>query len=374
MQRTPPARVGDHPSDVQTPALLVDLDTLDDNIASMAHQATAAGLALRPHAKTHKSVAIARRQLLEGAAGLCCQKVSEAEALLESGVEDMLISNHIVAAQPLRRMAALARRLRITTLIAESAQIDLLAAAADYAGATIEVLVEIDAGDRRMGVADSEAILGLAEEVERRHGLHFRGLQAYNGPLQHLREQEERSHAAREAAHRAATLRDRLERRGIACPLITGGGTGSFATDLSTGAFTEIQPGSYVFMDLDYGRNRTGEDEPYQPFRQSLFVLSTVINRAPRGAVYVDAGAKALNLDCGPPDVWGSAGLAYTKASDEQGRIEIAPGTLPPQLGEQLLLIPSHCDPTVNLFDWMVGIRGDRVEEVWPIEARGCLS
>ena len=373
MASPPPARPGDRIETISTPALLVDLAALEANIAGMASRMRASNLALRPHAKTHKSVEIARRQLAAGAVGLCCQKVSEAEALLPSGVADILVSNHIVGNGKLSNLAALAGQIRVSTLTADKEHVAQLSEAASAAGVEIGVLIEIDAGDARMGLMDMAQLVPLAKAVEQAPRLTFRGLQVYNGPFQHLRAQADRARASRDAAQRAGTARDRLATAGIACEIITGGGTGSFAEDAEIGAFTEIQPGSYVFMDADYGRNFDAAGEPYRPFRQSLFVLTSVLRRSTPEIVYTDAGVKALNLDCGMPDIFERPDLVMTKASDEQGRIEVRGSGPTPALGERLKLVPSHCDPTVNQYDWMVAMDGDAVAAVWPVDARGCV-
>ena len=368
-----PARPGDAIDGVDTPALIVDLDTLDVNIAAMAAHARRSNLALRPHAKTHKSVDIAKRQLAAGAIGLCCQKVSEAEALLPSGVADMVITNHIVGARKLTQLAELAKQVRVTTLVSDARHAAWLSEAAQATGVEIEVLIEIDAGDARMGLADAAALPALAVAVHGAPGLRLRGLQVYNGPFQHLRSQQERAGASRKAAERAGDARAAMLSAGLPCELITGGGTGSFAEDAALGVFTELQPGSYVFMDGDYARNVAADGSSYQPFGQSLFVLTSVLRTPAPGIAYVDAGAKALNLDSGMPTIHGRPDLAFTKASDEQGRVETMPGGEAPALGERLMIVPSHCDPTVNQFDWFVAVRGDVVEDVWPVDARGCV-
>ena len=369
-----PARRGDSLALIETPALVVDLDALDRNISAMAAHAHQSGIALRPHAKTHKSVEIGRRQLAAGAVGLCCQKVSEAEALLPSGVSDLLISNHVVGDGKLGRLARIARHTRVTTLASDPRHVGWLSDAAQAHNVEIEVLVEIDAGDARMGLAGMTGLPDLGRSIHTAKGLRLRGLQVYNGPFQHLRPQAERAAASRQAAARAAEARDILTRAGLPCSLITGGGTGSFAEDAALGVFTELQPGSYVFMDGDYGRNLDAAGEPYAPFAQSLFVLTTVLRTPEPGIAYVDAGVKALNLDSGMPTLHERPDLRFTKASDEQGRVETAPGGRAPELGERLTIVPSHCDPTVNQFDWMVAVRDGSVEDVWPVDARGCLT
>jgi D-serine deaminase-like pyridoxal phosphate-dependent protein len=368
-----PARKGDAISAIDTPALIVDLDALDLNIAVMAEAARASNMALRPHAKTHKSVEIARRQFAAGAIGLCCQKVSEAEALLASGVADMLVSNHIVGAAKLDKLAEIARTVRITTLTSDVRHVAELEDAAQRNGVSFEIMIEIDAGDARMGLGDENKLLPIADAIAAAPHLSLRGLQVYNGPFQHLRPQSERAAAAKTAGERAARARAMLESAGHSCAVISGGGTGTFAEDAALGAFTELQPGSYVFMDGDYARNFTEDGSAYRPFRQSLFVLTRVLRSVAADIVYVDAGVKALNLDSGMPTLHERPDLAFTKAADEQGRIETLPGGTTPDLGEMLWIVPSHCDPTVNQFDWMVAVRDGVVADVWPVDARGCV-
>lgn len=368
-----PARPGDEIGAIDTPALIVDLDALDANIALMAQHARASNMALRPHAKTHKSVEIVRRQLAAGAIGICCQKVSEAQALVPSGATDILVSNHIVGGAKLERLAALARNVRITTLTSDIRHVAALEDAARRYDAKIEILIEVDAGDARMGLSDEAALLPLAEAIRAAPHLKLRGLQVYNGPFQHLRPQADRAAAAKAAAERAERARITLESAGMPCEVISGGGTGTFAEDAALGAFTELQPGSYVFMDGDYARNFSADGSPYHPFRQSLFVLTRVLRGSASDFVYVDAGVKALNLDSGMPTVHERPDLVFTKAADEQGRIETLPGGVTPNLGDLLWIVPSHCDPTVNQFDWMVAIRNGRVADVWKVDARGCV-
>jgi D-serine deaminase-like pyridoxal phosphate-dependent protein len=370
-----PARIGDPLSRVQTPALIVDLDALDANIGAMAAHVRGRGQVLRPHAKTHKSVEVARRQLAAGAIGLCCQKVSEGEALLPSGVQDLLISNHVVGAGKAQRLCALARQVRTTTLCSDTRHARVLSDAARSAGVQLEILIEIDAGDARMGLPDGDTtgLLQIAQMVQDAPGLRLRGLQVYNGPFQHIRSHEERTSAAVLAASRAKAASQLLQDAGLTCEVISGGGTGSFPADVEAGVLTELQPGSYVFMDADYGRNLDASGAQVSAFRQSLFVQTTVIRTVSAGVVYVDAGVKSLNLDHGMPLVKGRPELAFTKASDEQGRIEASPAGPAPELGEVLMLVPSHCDPTLNQHDWIVAVRNDEVEAVWPVEGRGCL-
>jgi D-serine deaminase-like pyridoxal phosphate-dependent protein len=365
-----PATVGMRLEEVDTPALIVELDAFERNLRTLA--ALVQGrVRVRAHAKTHKCAEIAKRQVAAGAVGVCCQKVSEAEALVAGGIGDVLVSNEVVGAPKLERLAALARRARIGVCVDDAGNVRDLEAAAARAGARLDVYVELEVGMGRCGVAPGEPALALSRAIAACRQLRFAGLQAYHGRAQHLRSMAERRAAIAGSAEAARTTRKLIEAAGIACPVVTGAGSGTFMLEVESGAWDEIQPGSYVFMDADYARNEWAA--PLPRFDHSLFVLSTVMSRpAPRLAI-VDAGLKASSVDSGMPEVWQRTGLAYIRASDEHGWVEVAEGTAAPPLGEKLLLVPGHCDPTVNLYDWYVCVRGGRVEALWPISARGAL-
>ena len=370
MTMPPPARPDQRVDDVDTPALLLDLDAFERNVAVMAEFARGAGMRLRPHAKSHKCPEIGLRQMAAGAVGLCCQKVAEAEALVDGGVPDVFVSNEVVGTPKLARLAALARRARVSVCADDAANVAALEAAARDAGTRLKVFVEVDVGARRCGVAPGEPAVTLASAIAASPHLEFAGLHAYHGSAQHLRSVAERSGAIARAAAQAQASRDLIERAGIACPLVTGAGTGTFAFEAASRVYGELQPGSYVFMDADYARNAW---EGLPRFEQSLFILATVMSAPTADRAVVDAGLKAHSIDSGMPLVHGRDGLAYTKASDEHGVIEVAPGAVRPRLGEKLRLVPGHCDPTVNLYDWIVAYRGERVEAVWSVAARGAF-
>jgi D-serine deaminase-like pyridoxal phosphate-dependent protein len=366
----PPATIGRPVDEVDTPALLLDLDAFEANVDVMAAFARTAGVKLRPHAKSHKCPEIARRQIAAGAVGVCCQKVSEAEAMVDGGVHDVMVSNEVVGAQKLARLAALAKRARVSVCVDDEGNVAALAAAARAAGTTLDVMVEIDVGARRCGVAPGEDAVRLARAIAASGPLRFAGLHAYHGAAQHFRALAERSAAIARAAAEAQRTRDLIERVGIACPLVTGAGTGSFAFEAASRVYGELQPGSYIFMDADYARN---DWEGLPRFRQSLHILTTVMSAPVPERVVVDAGLKAHSIDSGMPLVHGAPGLEYAKASDEHGVVDVAPGAARPALGEKLRLVPGHCDPTVNLYDWIVGVRGGVVECLWPVAARGAF-
>jgi len=367
----PPASIGQRLEEVDTPALVIDLDAFERNQKTLFGCVDGKSVRVRAHAKTHKCPEIARRQLAAGAVGVCCQKVSEAEAMVEGGIADVLVSNEVVGAPKLARLAALARRARIGVCADDAGNVRELAAAAAAAGARLEVYVEIDVGARRCGVPPGEPALALARAIAAQPALRFAGLQAYHGAAQHLRPLAERRAAIEAAARAARATRHLIETAGIACPTVTGGGSGSFAFEIESGAFDDIQPGSYVFMDADYARNEWAA--PLPRFEHALFVLATVMSRPTPERAVLDAGLKASSVDSGLPTVWQRPGLRYARASDEHGVLEIDAGALAPALGEKLLLVPGHCDPTVNLYDWYVCVHRGAVEALWPIAARGAI-
>lgn len=371
MTTVAPASVGMRLEEVDTPALILDLDAFEANLRRLT-DAVAGRVRVRAHAKTHKCPEIGKRQVAAGAVGVCCQKVSEAEAMVEGGIADVLVSNEIVGAAKLARLAALAKRARIGVCVDNADNVRELQAAAQRAGAAIETYIELEVGMRRCGVAPGEPALALVMAIAACPNLRFAGIHAYHGRAQHIRANQERRSVIGAAADAVRKTRILLERNNISCPIVTGAGSGTFMFEVELGAWDEIQPGSYVFMDADYARNEWAP--PMPRFEHSLFVLATVMSRPDAKLVVVDAGLKASSVDSGMPAVWQRPGLSYTHASDEHGWVEIGAGARAPGLGDKLLLVPGHCDPTVNLYDWYVCVRGGVVEALWPITARGAVT
>ncbi len=328
---------------------------------------------LRPHAKTHKCPVIALKQMALGAVGVCVQKVGEAEAMVYGGVGDVLVTNEIVGRQKLRRLMSLASMARIGVCADDMGQVQALEAAAGEAGVTLPVYVEVNMGGNRCGVEPGEPALDLARRIAEAPHLSFAGLQAYHGSAQHLRQWDERRAAIAQATAKAGHTRDLLAQNGIDCPVVTGAGTGSFEFETASGVYTELQCGSYIFMDADYGRNLDRGGGPARTFEPSLFVWATVMSRPTGERAIVDAGLKALAFDSGPPAVWDEPAATYERASDEHGRLAVTSATNRLQIGDKIRLVPGHCDPTVNLYDWYVGVRAGRVEAIWPITARGAV-
>lgn len=386
------AMVGRAVRDIDTPALVIDLDAMERNLRRMAEFAKRHGVRLRPHAKMHKSGWIAQRQIEAGAVGVCVQKTSEAVALAAAGVHDIFISNEVIAPAKLGRVAALAVDLasrggRLALAVDSELGVEALAKALHDVGASwsaIDVFIEIDVGGRRCGVPPGDPALALARAVLRHRTMHLAGLHAYHGRAQHFRTPDERREAISGAVEAARSTRRLIAAAGIRVDLITGAGTGTCALEAASGVYGELQTGSYLFMDADYAANQPDEAQPV--FEHALFVQAQVISRredAPGGGHAVcDAGHKSHAIDSGLPRVWGRP-LQFANGGDEHGVLylggdELAEGARLPDIGELVWLVPGHCDPTVNLHDFYIGVRGGlqdgRVERVIPVDARGAIT
>ena len=383
------ALIGHSVAQIDTPALVVDLDAMERNIARMAAFARQHGMRWRPHAKLHKSTALALQLEQAGAIGHCVQKISEAEALAAGGVNNIFISNEVIAPAKLTRVAQLAALLakrggQLAICVDSEQGIAALAQAMQGVNARLDVLVEIDVGQGRCGVAPGVAALPLARAVlAAAPQLHFAGLQAYRGNAQHIRSVELRHAEMAKVIAQAAHTRDLLENHGIAVPLVTGSGTGTLINEAASGVYGELQPGSFLFMDADYASNEPDPQQP--PFEHALFVKTQVMSRAAQHAV-CDAGHKAHAIDSGLPRLHALApaqALSFANGGDEHGVLHAdalagnTSGWLP-ALGDTLWLIPGHCDPTVNLHDYLIGVRGGLhagvVEQVFAVNGRGALS
>jgi 3-hydroxy-D-aspartate aldolase len=358
-----------------TPALLLEVEAFEHNLAAMADFCREHSVALRPHAKTHKSVEIARKQLEAGAAGICCATIGEAERLTDGGIDDLLITSPLVTAPKLARLAALLERANRLMVVADHpAAVDALADVAAGAPRPLAVLVDLGVGRQRTGCTSTEAALAVARRIADANSLAFGGVQAYAGHLQHISDlaERQRQDALEDAKIRAVV--DGLSAEGIEVPRVTGGGTGSHAIDAAGGLFSELQCGSYIFLDVDYQRV-TFRPDGTEPFQPSLFVRTTVISANAKDHVTTDAGLKAFATD-GPRPViarGAPAGAEYFFFGDEHGRVELkdAPRHLP--VGSALECLTPHCDPTVNLHSVYHVVEGDTLIDIWPIDARGAI-
>ncbi|MEP6609517.1 MAG: DSD1 family PLP-dependent enzyme [Burkholderiaceae bacterium] len=371
-----PARTGDAMSDVDTPALILDLDRFEANIARLMSAVQGRGVRVRPHAKSHKCVEIARRQVAAGAVGICCQKTSEAEPFLAGGITDVLITNEVVGSRKttqLAQMAASYPDAKVGVCVDDPRAVAELARACDRSDTRLDVYIELDVGHHRAGVAAVDDLVSLARAVTAHPQLALRGLQAYFGNAQHRRSTAERRQAISTATSLARSARAALIDAGLPCEVVTGAGTGTFMHEVTSGVYTEIQPGSYALMDLDYAKN---EPEPAWPaFEQSLFIMTTVMSRhkdAHSDRATLDAGLKSFSTDSGPASP-AFTGWRVRDVSDEHTVLERSAAGPELALGDKPLLIPGHIDPTVNLHDWIVAVRNERVEAVWPVDARGAV-
>jgi 3-hydroxy-D-aspartate aldolase len=368
-----PALPGMDEADIQTPCLVLDLDALERNVKKMGDFAKAAGMRHRSHGKMHKSVDVQKLQeSLGGACGVCCQKVSEAEVFARGGIKDVLVSNQVTAPRKIDRLARIPKLgARAICCVDDIANVADLSAAAMTHGTQIECLVEIDCGAGRCGVTNTPAVVELARAIDAADGLKFAGLQAYQGAMQHLDSYEERQGKTQIAIDMVKDAVETLKGQGLECDIVGGGGTGSYYFESASGVFNELQCGSYAFMDADYGRildkdgNRIDEGE----WENALFLLTTVMSHAKAEKAIVDAGLKAQSVDSGLPFIYGRTDVEYVKCSDEHGVVADPDGVL--KVNDKLKLVPGHCDPTCNVHDWYVGVRGGKVETVWPVSARG---
>ena len=357
---------------LNTPVLVIDREALDRNLARMADKARAHGVALRPHAKTHKSVDLARRQIAAGAIGVCCAKLGEAEALADGGIPSLLITSPVVSPPAIRRLVELAAR--VAELIVVVDHPDNAAALAAAAGAerSLDVLVDIDPGMRRTGVASAAAAVELARAIRAHDRLRYRGVQMYCGMQQHIASFAERDAVIRDRMQYLASVIALLAADGARPEIVTGAGTGTHRIDAAIGLYTEWQVGSYLFMDRQYTDcDLTGDGQ--SPFEYALFVDARVVSCNAPGMATIDAGFKAFATDGGVPVVVAGAppGATYRFMGDEHGAIVDPAGRHAWRLGDLVRLVVPHCDPTVNLYDSYHVFAGDTLEAIWPVSARG---
>ena len=359
--------------DLDTPALVVDLDVLEANIATMQRTVARNGIASRPHAKTHKTPEIARMQLETGSVGICVAKISEAHALFKRGIEPLLMTTSNVTPTKINRAMHLRKwcdQFIQATDTPENAR--LLAEAADSLGLVADVVVDVDPGGHRTGITPGRPALELAQLVDRLPSLRLRGMLCYDGGSQHVTGFEKRESQTLERLVPAAETFEQFQRAGLSTEIFSGGGTGTYNIDHQTPGLTDVQVGSYVFMDAQYmGIGGMNDADVYSDFNPALTILTTVLNAQYEGRATTDAGAKACTINRPWAIVKGETGMSYTSGSDEFGSIRYEDPSRTYQVGEKLELIVSHCDPVVNLYDQMYAVRNGVVESVWEVSARG---
>ena len=362
---------------LDTPALVLDLDAFTRNLEIMQEVASVRGVALRPHAKTHKSARIGRAQMEAGAVGLCCAKLGEAEALAAEGLDHLLLTSPVTGGSKVGRLLALNRRLEDLMLAVDDWEnARELGSAAREAGKPLKVLIDVDVGTHRSGVTSVEDAVALGGLIAETPSLRFCGIQGYAGHVQSIVDYQERRATSLAALDVLARVKTGLEEAGRACPIVTASGTGTHDFDHEPGILTDLQVGSYVFLDVIYNGIELSA-EHVRRFEPSLFVYSRVVSRRHDRFVTIDAGSKSFSMDGPMPSLFAGApdGSTYGRFGDEFGRLELPQGGgLSVDLGTLTSWIVPHCDPTLNLFDHYHCVKGDDLVDIWPIEARGCAG
>jgi D-serine deaminase-like pyridoxal phosphate-dependent protein len=360
-------QVGDPLSSLDTPAMIVDIELMNANIAAMMRRMKELNVGVRPHLKTTKSPELARLMLADGALGFCVAKVSEAEVMAQAGIEDLLITTEIIGAPKLARLVALVREHpQIKVVVDSLVGAQGLQQAMYEAKLDIKVLLDLNVGQNRTGVQPGEAALMLAQQIRKMDNLQLIGLQGYEGHLQHVHDAEERDRRCRESMRLLTDMADRIRAAGFPLEIVTTGGTGTAEICARTPGITDVQPGSFIFMDTDY-RNALGP-----VYSNALTILSTIISKSAPDRVVADAGLKALSIDSGMPELKGHSEVTYRPGGDEHGILswdKRANTAL--SIGERVEFLPSHIDTTINLHDAYYAYRDGIIVAIWPVAARG---
>lgn len=356
--------------DVPTPALLLDLDAFEDNVNKMSAFVRSHGKAFRPHGKTHKCPEVAKVLIGAGAIGCCAARLSEAEVFAEFGIPGLLVTTAVIGKNKITRAIALANRAPDTIFVVDDRQnVRDINDAAGRRSTPINLAVDLFFG--RTGITPGQPAVELAQLIDSLPNVTFVGLQSYDGSAAHTTPYDARSTRTKTTMGKAVETRQMIERAGLACPLVTGGSTGTYRFDAENPGMTELQPGSFVFMDMEYGTIGGPNGSEYRDFKNALTVVTTVVSRS-SGIAIVDGGYKAFSTDRPfTPQPVGADGVIYHWAGDEHGRLDTANAARDLRVGDRIEFIPPHVDPTVNLYDNIHALRGDRVEAIWPIAARG---
>jgi D-serine deaminase-like pyridoxal phosphate-dependent protein len=359
--------------EIPTPALLLDLDRFERNLARMAAHTRTTGKAIRPHAKTHKCPEIARRQIAAGALGVACAKLGEAEVMARAGIRGLLVTTEVVPPASVHRLMRLLGQAPDTMVVVDNAEnVPALARAATAAGVTVNVLIDVEVGTRRTGIEPGPPALALARAVLASSALRLRGLQGYAGHCAHVIGWDARRAASHAALAPLLETRALLEASGIPVEIVAGASTGTYDIDCELPGLTELQSGSYCVMDLDYRRIGGRGTERFADFEMALTVVATVVSVPAPDRAIVDAGLKAFSTDKPfPPEAVERPGVEYGFAGDEHGRLTVSDPDRRVRLGERIEFFPPHCDPTFNLYDRVYAVRGPKVEDVWQVAARG---
>lgn len=358
--------IGRPVEELSTPSLLLDATVFEENIRKMMEYVGSKGVSLRPHAKTHKSPMIGHQQIRSGAIGLCCATVAEAEAMVYSGLDHILITSQVTGTDKVRRTAALSRYADVMAAVDSEENVAELSRAASAGGTTLGVIIEVDVGMGRCGVRTAEDAIRLAKAATAADGLVFRGVMGYEGHAVFIGDRAERSSAGTKANLELVEVAEAIRQAGIPVEIVSAAGTGTFDIAAENPGITELQTGSYIFMDLTYAKLDI-------PFEFALTVLATVISRPEPGTIILDCGMKSISAEREPPKALDASGIEIAKLSEEHTIGSVRSGSPADGLrsGQTVRLIPSHCCTTVNLHDRIHVIRNGTVEAVWAVEARG---
>jgi D-serine deaminase-like pyridoxal phosphate-dependent protein len=349
---------------IPTPALVVEVDTMEKNIEAMRRYLAKTPCSIRPHAKTHKTPAIGHIQMKAGAIGQCCATIDEAEAMVTGGLDHIFLASQVVSPDKIRRLVGLAQQAEVIAAVDDEANLENLSEAVRGAGHLLGVVVDIDVGMGRCGVQSIERAVELARKAYGAAGIAFRGVFGYEGHAVAIKNRDERTRVGRKANAYLVKAAETIRGAGIPVEIVTAGGTGTFDIAAEYPGITEIEAGSYIFMDSSYSKLDL-------PFKQSLTVLTTVLSRPTEDRVVFDVGMKGISVERAMPIVQNHRGIEIQKLSEAHATGEITDSAVNPRPGERYNLIPSHCCTTVNLYDVMFGVRDARVEAVWPITGRG---
>jgi D-serine deaminase-like pyridoxal phosphate-dependent protein len=345
---------------------------MEGNLRKMADFYRDKKAGIRPHTKTHKCPIIAKRQMELGAAGICTAKVSEAEVMVKEGIGKVLITSPVVTKDKIERLIKLAQKSSDVHIVADQPDnVRDLNEAAAAAGIKLGVFIDLNVGQDRTGVAMGDPALKLLEEISKNSSLTFGGFQAYGGHLQHMVGWQYRSRSSRDTMSRALEVKHRAEKAGYVVPIFSVGGTGTYNVDCDIEGVTDVQVGSYLFMDVNYRNVGGKEGTVFTDFKPSLLVLATAVSQPAKGRITIDAGIKSFATDKEPPQLLDIQGVSYRFGGDEHGILQFKNPSRDIKIGDKVLLIASHCDPTVNLYDQFYTFRGETVGEVWPIAGRG---
>ena len=357
--------IGSPVEDIDTPALLLDMDVMEKNIKTMAERFMEMPADIRPHVKTHKTPIIAHKQIRAGAIGVTCAKLGEAEVMAEAGIRNLLIANQVVGEPKVSRLMSLARHSDVIVAVEDASNVRYLGERARADGVKVSVLVEVDVGNNRTGTLPGEPALELTRLVLKYPNLNFKGLMGYEGFCQFIPDLATRRIKTAEAIDKLIETRNMLEDKGIDVEIVSGGGTGTHMITGNRVGVTEVEAGSYVFMDARYGSIEGLED-----FGKALSILTTITSTSHQGKVICDAGYKALTFEFGNPVVKNFEGLEYSRPNEEHGHLTLSDGSKP-RIGEKIELTPSHCCTNTNLYDVFHCVRDDELEAIWRIQARG---